>query len=134
MGKAPSDLVDNNIPPSTENVKPYSQQTIRDQQYRYFLDKDGNYDRIKAKEAGIVNDESIKRIENYGNDISSARGVGNINMGGEGTILRASRIPANLTKRGFIDLRGQEVENHGDLAGISQIFTDPRNVEATAII
>ena len=132
VGKAPSDRVEKKLTPEEDKVKP--KYSIREQQSRHFLDKDGNYDIIKAKEAGIVNDDTINRIENYGNDVSIAGGVGNINVGGGGAILRASRIPADLTKRGFIDLRGQKVENHRDLAAISQIFIAPRNVETTAII
>ena len=81
--------------------------------------------RIEARRAGYDEKQLDIDLEGYGRGVSSARGKMAAG-GGVGATVRASGIPADFKRSGFVSLAGAKVEGPGDLAAVAQIFRDPR--------
>jgi hypothetical protein len=62
---------------------------------------------------------SVKKSE------ESAKGINPKAFGG-GIVTKALGISAELVAKGRIDLRGKKIKNIHDLAGICQVYRDPR--------
>lgn len=89
------------------------------------LDISGTGGRIEARRAGYDEKQLDIDLETYGRGVSSARGKMAAG-GGVGATVKASGIPADFKRSGFVSLSGTKVEGPGDLAAVAQIFRDPR--------
>lgn len=91
-----------------------------------FSENKSSYSVAESSRSAIIAEKSQGGKDEERNVSATGRAVGDRENERGGIVTHGSRLGKELQKRGFIDLRGQEVETFRDLAELAQIFRDQR--------